>query len=94
MESQLIQSSPDILSGTPVFYGSRVPVQTLIDYIEAGESASHTLRERLDDFLEDFPTVSHAQTTAFLKLALKAEGKCDRVNLKLIADNISSLCNP
>ncbi|MEH2307410.1 DUF433 domain-containing protein [Nostoc sp.] len=71
MESQLIQSSPDILSGTPVFYGTRVPVQTLINYLEAGESASHTLRERLDDFLEDFPTVSRAQATAFLKLALK-----------------------
>ena len=71
MESQLIQSSPDILSGTPVFYGTRVPVQTLIDYLEVGESASHTLRERLDDFLEDFPTVRHAQATAFLKLALK-----------------------
>ncbi len=63
MESQLIQSSPDILSGTPVFYGTRVPVQTLIDYLEAGD--------RLDDFLEDFPTVSRTQATAFLKLALK-----------------------
>ncbi|MEH1807308.1 DUF433 domain-containing protein [Nostoc sp.] len=63
MESQLIQSSPDILSGTPVFYRTRVPVQTLIDYLEAGD--------RLDDFLEDFPTVSRAQATAFLKLALK-----------------------
>ncbi|MDZ8069126.1 MAG: DUF433 domain-containing protein [Nostoc sp. DedQUE08] len=63
MESQLIQTSPDILSGTPVFYGTRVPVQTLIDYLEAGD--------RLDDFLEDFPTVSRVQATAFLKLALK-----------------------
>ncbi|MBC6435348.1 DUF433 domain-containing protein [Nostoc sp. HG1] len=59
MESQLIQTSPDILSGTPVFYGTRVPVQTLIDYLEAGD--------RLNDFLEDFPTVSHAQVTAFLE---------------------------
>jgi len=63
MESQLIQTSPDILSGTPVFYGTRVPVQTLIDYLEAGD--------RLDDFLEDFPTVSRAQAIAFLNLALK-----------------------
>ncbi|NEU78765.1 DUF433 domain-containing protein [Nostoc sp. UIC 10630] len=67
MEPQLIQSSPEILSGTPVFYGTRVPVQTLIDYLKAGESASHTLRERLDDFLEDFPTVSRVQATAFLE---------------------------
>ncbi|MEH2115590.1 DUF433 domain-containing protein [Nostoc sp.] len=63
MESQLIQSSPEILSGIPVFYGTRVPVQTLIDYLEAGD--------RLDDFLDDFPTVTRPQATAFLKLALK-----------------------
>ncbi|MBD2357222.1 DUF433 domain-containing protein [Tolypothrix sp. FACHB-123] len=65
MESQLIQTSPEILSGIPVFYGTRVPIQTLIDYLEAGESASHTLRERLDEFLEDFPTVSRVQATTF-----------------------------
>ncbi|BAY31581.1 hypothetical protein NIES2107_34420 [Nostoc carneum NIES-2107] len=63
MESQLIQTSPEILSGTPVFYGTRVPIQTLIDYLEAGD--------RLDEFLEDFPTVSRVQATTFLKLALK-----------------------
>jgi uncharacterized protein (DUF433 family) len=63
METQLIQSSSEILSGTPVFAGTRVPVQTLIDYLEAGEN--------IDDFLEDFPTVSRAQATGFLKLALK-----------------------
>ncbi len=66
MESQIIQSSPEILSGTPVFAGTRVPIQTLIDYLQAGESASHTLRDRLDDFLEDFPTVSRTQATTFL----------------------------
>ena len=76
MEPQLIQSSPDILSGTPVFYGTRVPVQTLVDYLEAAD--------RLDDFLEDFPTVSRAQATAFLKLALKKmlayhTARCDRL---------------
>jgi uncharacterized protein (DUF433 family) len=63
MESQIIQSSPEILSGTPVFYGTRVPIQTLIDYLEAGD--------RLDEFLEDCPTVSRVQATTFLKLALK-----------------------
>lgn len=47
---RVIESSRDVLSGTPVFKGTRVPVQTLIDYLEAGDS--------LDDFLTDFPTVS------------------------------------
>ena len=55
MESELIQTSPDILSGTPVFYGTRVPVQTLVDYLETGD--------RLDDFLEDFPTVSRVHSS-------------------------------
>lgn len=45
----LITTSPDRLSGTPVFAGTRVPVQTLIDYLEAGES--------LEAFLGDFPSV-------------------------------------
>lgn len=49
MNNQLIESSPDILSGIPVFKGTRVPIKTLIDYLEAGD--------RLDDFLDDFPTV-------------------------------------
>ena len=59
-EDQLIQRSSDILGGIPVFAGTRVPVRTLIDYLEAGE--------RLDDFLDDFPTVSHAQATGVLEL--------------------------
>lgn len=46
----VIQSDPDIMSGTPVFIGTRVPLQTLLDYLEAGDP--------LDEFLEDFPTVS------------------------------------
>ena len=45
-----IHSDPDIMSGTPVFIGTRVPLQTLLDYLEAGDP--------LDEFLEDFPTVS------------------------------------
>ncbi len=48
--TELINSSDEILGGTPVFAGTRVPVQTLFDYIEAGD--------KLDDFLEDFPAVS------------------------------------
>jgi uncharacterized protein (DUF433 family) len=51
------------MSGTPVFNGTRVPVQTLIDYLEAGES--------IDAFLDGFPTVSRDQVIAFLEEAKK-----------------------
>lgn len=60
----LITTSPDRLSGTPVFAGTRVPVQTLLDYLEAGDT--------LDDFLEDFPSVSREHTIAVLQLAKSA----------------------
>ncbi len=59
---QVINWDSDILGGTPVFAGTRVPVQTLIDYLKAGDS--------LDDFLEGFPSVSREQAQAFLELAL------------------------
>ncbi len=58
MKNKLIESSPDIMSGTPVFAGTRVPAQTLIDYLAAGES--------LDEFLYDFPTVSRDRAIAVL----------------------------
>ena len=58
---QVINRDPDILGGTPVFTGTRVPVQTLIDYLKAGDS--------LDDFLEGFPSVSREQAQAFLEIA-------------------------
>ncbi|MBI3448145.1 MAG: DUF433 domain-containing protein [Acidobacteria bacterium] len=54
----------DLLSGTPVFSGTRVPVQTLLDYLEAGD--------RLDDFLEDFPTVIREKAVAARDLAREA----------------------
>jgi len=57
----LIVSNPGVLDGTPVFAGTRVPVKNLTDYLEAGDS--------LDAFLEDFPTVTRAQTVAFLEEA-------------------------
>jgi uncharacterized protein (DUF433 family) len=60
----LITTSPDRLSGTPVFAGTRVPVQTLVDYLEEGDS--------LDDFLADFPSVSRAHAIAILELAKSA----------------------
>lgn len=59
MKSSVISSKPEVMGGTPVFRRTRVPVQTLIDYLEAGESIS--------DFLEGFPTVSKAQVIAFLE---------------------------
>ncbi|MDF5723928.1 MAG: DUF433 domain-containing protein [Rhizonema sp. PD37] len=58
---QIITASPDVISGTPVFAGTRVPVQTLLDYLKAGES--------IDDFLEGFPTVKREQVIAFLEAA-------------------------
>jgi len=61
VEQPIVTSSPDILSGTPVFAGTRVPVQSLIDYLEGGET--------IDDFLEGFPTVKRGQIVAFLEKA-------------------------
>jgi uncharacterized protein (DUF433 family) len=55
----IISSDPEVMGGTPVFTGTRVPVQTLLDYLEAGES--------IDDFLEGFPSVSRDQVVSFLE---------------------------
>ena len=57
----LITSSPDILGGTPVFRGTRVPVETLIEYLEGGQT--------IDEFLDGFPTVTREQVIAFLEEA-------------------------
>lgn len=57
----LLTSSPDRLSGEPVFACTRVPVKTLFDYLEAGD--------RLEEFLTDFPNVSRAHAVAVLELA-------------------------
>ena len=59
--SEIITATSDVMSGTPVFAGTRVPVQTLLDYLKAGES--------IDDFLEGFPTVKREQVIAFLESA-------------------------
>lgn len=61
MKQPTVSCSPDVMGGTPVFPGTRVPVQTLLDYLEAGES--------IDDFLEGFPSVTRAQVVAFLEEA-------------------------
>jgi uncharacterized protein (DUF433 family) len=59
--SNIVQSSPDVLGGTPVFSGTRVPIQTLIEYLEGGES--------IDDFLDGFPSVTREQVIEFLEQA-------------------------
>jgi len=61
MKEPIITASPDVMGGTPVFAKTRVPVQTLVDYLKAGES--------IDDFLEGFPTVTKEQVVAFLEEA-------------------------
>jgi uncharacterized protein (DUF433 family) len=62
--SQIVHSNPEILGGTPVFVGTRVPVQTLLVYLEKGET--------LEEFLDNYPTVSREQAVAFLEEAGRA----------------------
>jgi uncharacterized protein (DUF433 family) len=62
-KTSIISTSPDVMGGTPVFTGTRVPVQTLLDYLKAGES--------IEDFLDGFPTVNREQVIAFLEEAGK-----------------------
>lgn len=64
LPSPLITSSPDRLGGTAVFAGTRVPVQSLIDYLEAGHP--------LDHFLNEFPSVSREHAIAVLEMAKRA----------------------
>jgi uncharacterized protein (DUF433 family) len=61
MRKAVVCRSPDVMGGTPVFCGTRVPVQTLLDYLEGGES--------IDDFLAGFPSVTREQVIAFLEAA-------------------------
>jgi uncharacterized protein (DUF433 family) len=62
--TDVIHSDPDILGGTPVFVGTRVPAQSLIDYLAAGDT--------LDQFLDAFPSVSREQAVAALEWARDA----------------------
>ncbi len=61
MLETIVQVDPEILGGTPVFRGTRVPVKNLLDYLAAGDT--------LDQFLDDFPTVKREQAVAALELA-------------------------
>ena len=70
MHSKTICRNPDILGGTPVFSGTRVPVRILIEHLEAGD--------HLDDFLDSYPTVSRGQAIEVLETAKAALiGKAD-----------------
>jgi uncharacterized protein (DUF433 family) len=62
--SEIVHSNPEILGGTPVFVGTRVPVQSLLVYLERGET--------LEEFLENYSTVSREQAIAFLEEAGRA----------------------
>ncbi len=62
--NEVINSATKVLGGVPVFHGTRVPVKTMIEYLEAGD--------RLDDFLEDFPTVDREQALKVLEVAKEA----------------------
>ena len=61
---EVIYRSPEVQGGMPVFRGTRVPVRTLIDYLENGD--------RLEDFLEEFPTVTREQAIQVMELASEA----------------------
>jgi uncharacterized protein (DUF433 family) len=61
---QIIHSDPEILGGTPVFIGTRVPAHALIDFLESGDT--------MEDFLENYPGVSREQVVAFLEEASEA----------------------
>jgi len=58
MKQSVVSRNADVMGGTPVFRGTRVPVQTLLDYLEAGDS--------IDEFLAGFPSVKRGQVIAFL----------------------------
>jgi len=60
-KTSVVHSDPEILGGTPVFVGTRVPAQTLFDYLEGGET--------LDEFLRQFPSVRREQAVAALEMA-------------------------
>ena len=74
LDSTLISVSPDVMGGTPVFAGTRVPIETLFDYLKAGES--------VDDFLEGFPTVTREQVVGLLEEVgkqLRPMGRLSRI---------------
>jgi uncharacterized protein (DUF433 family) len=82
MKRSTISRSAEVMGGTPVFAGTRVPVQTLLDYLEAGES--------IDDFLKGFPAVSREQVIAFLEKAKD----CEEFGLSKVGKTLDKLGPP
>lgn len=74
MKNPVITISKEVMGGTPVFAGTRVPVQTLIDYLVAGDS--------IDEFIEGFPTVKREQIIEFLE-ELNELVRTNRLNFRL-----------
>jgi uncharacterized protein (DUF433 family) len=72
---QIVHSDPEIVSGTPVFVGTRVPAQALLDYLEGGET--------IEEFLDDFPSVSRQQAVAFIEEAGTRRGRCSSSGKRL-----------
>jgi uncharacterized protein (DUF433 family) len=64
VSAQVVHSDPEIMGGEPVFVGTRVPARTLFEYLEAGDS--------LDQFLDEFPSVTREQAIAALEIAREA----------------------
>jgi uncharacterized protein (DUF433 family) len=62
LAGEVIVKDPDVLGGTPVFRGTRVPFQALLDYLEGGQT--------LDEFIDDFPTVAREAAISALELAI------------------------
>jgi uncharacterized protein (DUF433 family) len=69
MKYSVIEKNPEILGGTPVFKGTRVPIRILLEHLEAGD--------RLDDFLEDYPSVSREQAVQLLEVAIEELTRSD-----------------
>ena len=67
MSQHVIDRDREILGGVPVFAGTRVPIRVLIEHLEAGD--------RLDDFLDDYPTVTREQAIGVLELAMEQLAK-------------------
>ena len=61
MDQTFLSIDPEVMGGAPVFAGTRVPIKTLVEHLEAGDT--------IDDFLEGFPSVARAQVIAFLDAA-------------------------
>jgi len=69
MSRSIISRDPDVLGGTPVFSGTRVPIRILLEHLEAGA--------RIDDFLDDYPSVSRDQAVGLLDLVIERLGTID-----------------